>query len=215
MQLDATERRNIGERAARLEARTGVQVVAAVIGKCDAYPEIPWKAFALGAAMAALAAVMLDWLRPAWPSQHGAVLYTLAVMGAGAACALLAVFVPAFARLFLDAATRDAEVRQYAESFFLAHDLFRTEARHAILILVGVFERKVVILPDAGLRARLAEAELGEVIAQMAPQLAAGRCAAALRDGLDALEALLAARGFVGGTVGDEIGQEVIEEKGA
>jgi putative membrane protein len=214
MQLDETERRSISERAARLEARTGVQVVAAVIGKCDAYPEIPWKAFALGAGMAALAAVMLEWLRPAWPSQHGAVLYTLIVMGAGAACALLAVFVPAFARLFLDAAVRDAEVRQYAESFFLSRELFRTGARNAILILVGVFERKVVILPDAGLRARLTEAELGQVIAQMAPLLAAGRCAPALRDGLDALEALLAAKGFAGGAGADEIAQEVFEEKG-
>lgn len=215
MQLDETERRGIGERAARLEARTGVQVVAAVIGKCDAYPEIPWKAFALGAAMAALAAVMLDWLRPAWPSQHGAVLYTLIVMGAGAACALLAVFVPAFARLFLDAAVCDAETRQYAASFFLAHDLSRTQERNGILILVGVFERTVVILPDSGLRGRIAETELQEVIARLTPALAAGRIAAALRDGLDALEALLAARGFAGGTGGDEITQEVIEEKGA
>ena len=41
----------IDARIARLEARTGVQVVAAVVAKCDAYPEIVWKAFALGAAI--------------------------------------------------------------------------------------------------------------------------------------------------------------------
>jgi hypothetical protein len=49
----------------------------------------------------------------------------------------------------------------------------------------------------------------------MVPQLAAGNIAPALRDGLDALEALLAARGFAGGAGADEIAQEVIEEKGA
>jgi hypothetical protein len=48
----------------------------------------------------------------------------------------------------------------------------------------------------------------------MAPLLAAGRCAEALRAGLDALEALLAGKGCRGGAR-DEIAQEVIEEKGA
>ncbi len=48
----------------------------------------------------------------------------------------------------------------------------------------------------------------------MTPRLAAGQVAPALRDGLDALEALLAAKGFTGGG-SDEIAQEVFEEKGA
>ena len=70
----------------------------------------------------------------------------------------------------------------------------------------------MVVLPDSGLA--LAEAELQEVIARMTPQLAAGRVAPALREGLDALEALLAAKGYAGGG-SDEIAQEVFEEKGA
>ena len=99
-------------------------------------------------------------------------------------------------------------------AFFLDHALSRTQRRNAILVLVGVFERTVVILPDSGIRDRIAEADLQEVIARMTPQLAAGRIAPALRDGLDALEALLIARGCSGGGR-DEIAQEVIEEKGA
>lgn len=90
MQLTETEEHSINERAASFETHTGVQVVAAVIGKCDAYPEIPWKAFALGAAVAACTVVLLEWLRPAWHSQHPAVLQALAVLGTGAFCALLA-----------------------------------------------------------------------------------------------------------------------------
>lgn len=206
MNLSDTERNTLTERAARLEARTGVQVVATVVGKCDAYPEIPWKAFALASALAALASVF-------W--RQNAVLAILTFLGAGAAAALASVFLPAFARLFVDATRLEAETRQYAASFFLAHDLTRTQQRSGILMLVGVFERTVVILPDSGIRDRIAETELQEVIARMTPQLAAGRIAPALRDGLDALEALLAARGFAGGTGGDEIAQEVIEEKGA
>lgn len=206
MNLSDIERENISERAARLEARTGVQVVATVVGRCDAYPEIPWKAFALASALAVLASAF-------W--HQNAVLGGLTFLGAGAAAALASIFLPAFARLFIDAARRETETRQYATSFFLAHDLSRTQERNGILMLVGVFERTVVILPDSGIRDRIAETELQEVIARMTPALAAGRIAPALRDGLDALEALLAARGFTGGAGADEIAQEVIEEKGA
>ena len=203
MNLSETERRDIAERAARLEARTGVQVAAAVVGRCDAYPEIPWKAFALFSGLSLLAASL-------W--HPDAVLGGLTFLLGGAAAALATVFLPGFARLFLDAARREAETRQYAAAFFLANGLSRTQRRRAILVLVGVFERSVVVLPDSGLA--LAEAELQEVIAHMTPQLAAGRVAPALREGLDALEALLAAKGFAGGG-SDEIAQEVFEEKGA
>ncbi len=203
MNLSETERRDIAERAARLEARTGVQVAAAVVGRCDAYPEIPWKAFALFSGLSLLAASL-------W--HPDAVLGGLTFLLGGATAALATVFLPGFARLFLDAARREAETRQYAAAFFLANGLSRTQRRRAILVLVGVFERSVVVLPDSGLA--LAEAELQEVIARMTPQLAAGRVAPALREGLDALEALLAAKGFAGGGT-DEIAQEVFEEKGA
>lgn len=206
MNLGETDRQGIEERAARLEARTGVQVVAAFADRCDDYPEIPWKAFALGAALASLAVAL---------GLQGAVLAALTLLGAGAAAALATVFLPAFARRFLQAGRRDAEVRQYAESLFLKHELFRTHERCGILVLVGLFERSVVILPDCGLRERIGTAELEDVIALMAPALADGRHAAAMLDGLNALEALLVARGFAGAAGVDEIAQEVIEEKGA
>lgn len=46
---------NLDPRVAEVEKRTGVQIVVAVIEKSDSYPELPWKAFALGAAVAGLA----------------------------------------------------------------------------------------------------------------------------------------------------------------
>ena len=205
MPLGNPDKTSISERAVRLEARTGVEVVAAVVGRCDAYPDIPWKAFALFSGLSLLAASL-------W--HPDAVLGGLTFLLGGAAAALATVFLPGFARLFLDAARREAETRQYAASFFLANDLTRTQRRSAILILVGVFERTVVILADSGIRERIAEADLQEIIARMTPQLAAGRIALALRDGLDALEAQLVASGFSGGGR-DEIAQEVFEEKGA
>ena len=203
MMLPDAERRSIAERAERLEARTGVQVVAAVVGRCDAYPEVPWKAFALFSGLALLAAL---------PWRPDAVLAGLTFLLGGAVAALAAIFLPPFARLFVDRARRETEARQYAAAFFIDNGLARTQERRAILVLVGVFERSVAILPDAGLP--LAEPELRDIIARMTPRLAAGEIASALRDGLDALEALLVARGLAGGGR-DEIAQELFVEKGA
>jgi putative membrane protein len=203
MPLTEAERKDIAERAARLEARTGVEAVATIVGRCDSYPEVPWKAFALFSGLAFLAAL---------PWRPDAVLAGLTFLFGGAAAALTAAFVPPFARLFVGRERRETETRQYAAATFFDRGLARTERRNAVLMLVGLFERCVVILPDSGLP--LGETELQGIIARMTQPLASGRTAAALREGLDALEALLAAKGCAGGG-SDEIAQELIEEKGA
>jgi len=214
MHLSREEESRIDARVAALEGRTGAQVVAAVIGKCDAYPEIPWKAFALGVALATLVAALASQLQAGWHAPGGALIQALAVLGSGAAAAALAVFVPPFARLFLDPLRAEAEVRQYAQAMFLARELYRTPAHIGILLLVSRFERKIVILPDTGVRRRIAEADLAAVIAAMAEPLRADGIAPALHAGLDALEAQLAKRGFAGGAKSDEIAEALVQEKG-
>lgn len=102
MRLSEQEQSQINELVADVEAKSGAQVVVAVIGKADAYPEIPWKAFALGTAVAALLVILDDLLHPNWASLHSAVFDVVVILGAGAACGLAAIFAPPFARLFLD-----------------------------------------------------------------------------------------------------------------
>ncbi len=119
MFLTSAEADEIEAQVAGIESRTGVQVVTAVVGKSDTYVELPWKAFALGASVAALATVAVDTLRPQWATSNTAVVQAGIILGAGAAAALLAVFVPAFARVFLRAVRAEVEVRQYAQSMCL------------------------------------------------------------------------------------------------
>ena len=199
MFLSEAETAEIDASIARLEARADIQVVTAVVSKADAYPELPWMAFALGVSLAALAAVVVDWLRPDWITGHVALLHTAAILGAGGVSALAAVFVPTYARLFLRPALRDLEVRHYAQSLFLRHELFKTRERNGILILICIFERKIEILADVGLHGRIVDADWERVIAAMTPHLRDARIAAALQAGLDALGALLATKGFAGG----------------
>jgi putative membrane protein len=218
MLLSKAETDAITARSVQVEARVGVQVIAAIIGKADAHVELPWKAFALGAVLAGLAMVVADAVRPQWLSANLALVDTMTILSAGAASALLAVFVPPYARLFLRSTRRDAEVRRYAEALFLRHELFKTRERNGVLILVSCFERKVEILADAGLHRRVSEAEWRPVIARMTPLLRERRFAEALQEGLAATEELLAAKGLkarMGAGAENELPDRPIDERGS
>jgi len=159
--LNQAEVAAVDARIAAIEAAAGVEVVAAVIGKADAYPELPWTAFAVGASLAAFATVVADRLRPDWAMVPATLVAAVTILGVGAVCALAAVFIPAFARLFLRAPRCEVEVREHARSLFLERELFRTRERTGILILVSLFERRIELLPDTGFAAAVARARLG------------------------------------------------------
>ena len=215
MFLSDAEAAAIDAQIGRLESRTGVQVVTAVVGKSDIYAELPWKAFALGAAIAGIAVVIADTAWPQWVTSHTALIHATTILGAAAASALLAVFVPSFARLFLRSTRRDLEVRQHAQSVFLARELFGTRARNGVLVLVSLFERRIEILPDTGLQTRMSEADWATVIAQMTPRLREARAFHALEEGLAALEDLLVSKGFRPADGLNELPDRPIEERGA
>lgn len=199
------------------EERTRVQIVTAVVKRSDSYAELPWKAFALGASVTGLLVVVLAviacYRNPdvAFPLTGIA-----AVLGVGAVFALLTVLVPGFARLFLSGHRAEVEVRQYAQSLFLDRELFATAGRTGILLLVSLFERRVILLPDKGLRNRLTDNAIEDVIASMRSFLARNEIGPALETGLDRLTVLLEAGGPDGRTgIGkDELPDAVIEEKG-
>jgi putative membrane protein len=94
MLLSKSESAAIEARSREVEARVGLQVVAAIIGKADAHVELPWKAFAIGAVLAGLALVVADAMRPQWLTANAALADTVTILGAGGASALLAIFVP-------------------------------------------------------------------------------------------------------------------------
>jgi putative membrane protein len=198
------------------EKRTKTQIVLAVIRRSDAYAELPWKAFALGASIAGLSVFIFDLLLYDWSSPMTALIATAATLAGGAAFALLAVFVPGLAKRFLSAHRAETEVRQYAESLFLARELFATGGRTGILLLVSLFERRVVLLPDWGLSNRLTGDAMRDIIAAMTPFLKRNEVNRALEAGLERLTRVLktSAQGGPAGKGENELSDEIIEEKG-
>jgi len=217
MFLTNAEAEVIHAQVAGVVAHTGVQVVTAIVGKSDTYNELPWKAFALGASAAAFGLVVADAWRPDWVTSASVLLQSVTILSVAGASALLAIFVPPFGRLFLRTTRRELEVRHHAESLFLKRQLFRTQERNAVLLLVSLFERRIEILPDIGLHERVREADWNSVIKRMTPLLRQARPFHALQEGLTAIETLLEAKGFrasaPGGSQNDVVPDRPIEER--
>ena len=194
--LTPAETDAIAAQAARIESRTGAQIVAKVVGKSDTYPELPWKAFALGVTVAALAIVLGDALHPEWVTAATPLVQAVSILAAGGAASLAAVLIPAFARLFLRGPRHHVEAHVHAQSLFLRHELHRAPQRTGVLILVSMFERRIEIIPDIGFRNRVSDADWAAIVARMTPRLQRETPFHALQEALTAVETLLVDNGI-------------------
>jgi len=214
MEPNEQEKSDIRAGAARVEAQTGVQVLAVLADKSDTYPEIPWKAFSLGIALAALglaAMVVMDTGRFAAEP----LLWVTALLAAGLVPAAASIFLPAVARLFLSDLRAQAETVQFAQSLFLEHGLSRTRSRRAVLLMASCFERRSAVVADTGIAERVAQTDLDRICATMDARLAGGSPAAAMAAVLPDLERLLRQQGFAPSPgAGDEVAGEFLETKG-
>ncbi len=210
--LSDHDRRRLDARVAETEKRTGTQIVLSVIQRSDSYVELPWKAFALGASAAGLILLVLSWRFSAWYQDVPLLFTVVGMLACGALLALLSVMIPNVAKWFLSDYRAEVEVRQYAQSLFLERQLFDTRNRSGILLLVSLFEHRVVILPDKGLEERLQEEDIQNMIAAMIPLLKRKQIAGAFDAGLDYLSEKLAVSSSEAHD--DELPNEIIEEKG-
>ena len=213
--LNDQERRKLDHRISEAEKLTGAQIVLAVVRRSDSYPEIPWKAFAMGVSVAGLVVFLLDLFFSTWMPQTtfliAAISGTLLV---GVLFALLTIGITGLARLFLSENRSEEEVRQYAESAFFDRGIFATSQRTGILVLVSIFERRVIIFPDTGLQEFLGREAIEEIISVMTPILASGDVAHALEEGLKSLEKTLAGK-IEDRLPPNELANDIIEERGA
>jgi len=211
--LSAFDRDLLDKRIAEAEIQTNAQIVVATVKRCDNYAEIPWKAFAIGASVAGLAVVTTHLVMKDWITDIRLLLSVAAVLATGTFLALLTLIFKSFARLFLPKSRMETETRQYAESLFLSRELFTTEGRKGILLLVSQFERQVVILPDTGVRKWLSADVMEKIISGMTPHLRQNEVRNAMETGLDRLITALSPP-VAKEPDKNELSNEIIEEDG-
>jgi putative membrane protein len=195
--LTSAEADAVNAEVERAERSTGVEIVVVVALRASQYPQIPWKAFALGAALAALTLVAASVLAPQWPAADRTLRDAVTILGAGAVAALATVLVPAFARLFLRPPRAEFEARRAAELMFHRHRVHLTRARNGALLHACLFERRLDVVADDGFAGRVTADEWRAALGSVPPPGTRAQAAAALVGGVRAIAALLAQKGFV------------------
>jgi putative membrane protein len=211
--ISDTDRTLLDKRIVEAEMAINAQIVLATVKRSDSYTEIPWKAFAFGSSIAGLVVFLLDLLLPGWITDTVLLLTVSAILATGALFVLLTVLFQGFARLFLSENRKETETMQYAESLFLARELYATEGRRGILVLVSQFERRVVILPDKGVRDCISNEVIKNIISKMTRHLRQNDIRKAMETGLEEIATELCPSASSRPDK-NELSNEIIEEQG-
>ncbi len=87
---------------------------------------------------------------------------------------------PALKRKLIHPDELSTETREKALVSFLEQGLHETRDKTGILILVSLFERRVVVLADSGINAKVPEHTWDEIVAMIVPGLKSGQACTAL-----------------------------------
>jgi putative membrane protein len=173
------ERRAISEAAREAERRTSGEIVPYVVGVCDDYRETVWKAAVLGALVGGSSGVAAHFLGGVWGGSPWLWVVLPAVLLA-VASAVVGRISESFRRLLIPDEVLDLRARQRAAEAFLEEEVFTTRDRTGILIFVGLFEHRVVVLGDAGINRAVPEGAWQGVVADLVAGIKAERTAETL-----------------------------------
>ena len=158
-QFSSDDLKAIEKKIAEVEKYTAGEIVVHVVSRCDGYGEfrLGW-AFLLGILLAKGLTFEVPLLGP-WALE----------VAVGASVVLWFVLgVPTLLRWMVPAAAKQAQVHRRAQVAFVENRVHRTRDASGVLILVSLFERRVEILADEGIHARVGvdgwKAHVGRII---------------------------------------------------
>jgi putative membrane protein len=173
------ELRAIEQAAAGAERRTSGEIVPYVVGACDEYRETTWKAAVLGAVLGGAVGVAVHFLGGFWGGSPWLWFVLPATLTAGVAAAASR-SLSLVRRLLVPDAILDLRARRRAALAFLDEEVFATRDRTGILIFVALFERRVVVLGDAGINRAVPDGAWQGIVTGIVRGIRDGRTAASM-----------------------------------
>jgi len=158
--IDKAGRERIEAAVRAAERTTQGELVVNVVRACDEYASAGWRCAVL---VAALVSLGLGLFGPALPLTG-----YLAVQAIALALGHAAARWEPVRRRFVSEVLLERTAQRRAASAFAEHGLRFTARRTGILILVALFEHRVVVLADAGVNSQLEAGESWQAVVQLA-----------------------------------------------
>jgi len=193
------------------ESRTSSEIVTCVVARSDSYDETRWKGALLGAlcfsAFAAGWARLDPWLPPE-------IVVLLPFLTGASLGWLLPVWIPAVRRVLAGSRLMARRAEQRAVEAFVEREVFRTRARSGILLFLSLFERRVVLLADAGIHEKVEKAHWDAIVAAIVTGIRSGRTGPALVAAIAECGALLECHGLARAADDQNELPDVLDQRG-
>ena len=148
--LDESAREAVRQAIVAAESKTVGEIVPVVLERSDRHPEAEWLSALVAVLLgSALLEGQLPWHAPHW--------LLLCQLGLGALGFALARLLPGWKRLFVSEARATEMALEQARQEFFELGLHETHERTGVLLLVSLFERRVIVLGDAGIHAKVGD----------------------------------------------------------
>jgi putative membrane protein len=176
------------------ESKTSGEIVPYVVERSDAYENAYWRAALLFALVTLAGFVAVHQFAEAWlPDLE---IITFAVTLAAGLGLLLVNFIPALKRLFAGSNILDLRVYRRAAEAFIEEEIFNTRDRTGVLIFISLLERRVRVIGDSAINAKVEPSEWNEVKQSIVAGVRAGRTAEGLIEAIQQCGVLLQQNGI-------------------
>lgn len=183
--LGSAARDTVRDAMREAEKHTRGEIVPVVLERSDDHPSAAW---CCALASLLIGSALLERYLP-WSVPEMLLLWQL---GLGTVGYLLARLLPDLARLFVSESRATEMAEEQALQEFALQGLRETKGRTGVLILVSLFERRVVVLGDAGIHEKVGSARWQETRDLILDGVARGSLADGLVAGIQACGRVLA-----------------------
>jgi putative membrane protein len=177
--FSAAELQEIEAAVREAEKRTSGEIVPYAVSHSDHYETAPWKGASLGAFAVVVTAGVVRYLGDVWGVPSSVWVMVPALLGGAVGYGAAAAIRPLKLALTGEAKV-EHRVRQRAAAAFLENEVFKTRGRTGVLIFLSLYERRVVVLGDAGINAHVEQHEWDAIVAGIVEGIRAGKSGRAL-----------------------------------
>jgi putative membrane protein len=192
--FSTADRERIAAAVQQAERRTSGEIVPYVVGQSDLYEEAEWRCGALVGAVTLAAFSTIYTYTSIWLPLSVAELVIVTLI-AGALGVIVTKFVPPLKRFFAGRHLLERRVAQRAAEAFVSEEVFMTRERTGILIFLSLLERKVLVLGDSGIHAKVKQEEWHDIVKRIVEGIRSGKLTEGLIHGIQQCGVLLEKHG--------------------